>query len=60
MEEAIKNQLGSKQPSEMIELNLDNVKATSISGLKAEDFVNLSTLSFVNVGLTSLVSGVAC
>jgi len=54
MEEAIKNQLGSKQPSEMVELNLDNVKATSITGLNAEDFVNLSTLSFVNVGLTSL------
>jgi len=54
MDEAIKNQLGSKQPSEMVELNLDNIKATSISGLNAEDFVNLSTLSFVNVGLTSL------
>jgi hypothetical protein len=35
------------------ELNLDNCRATQIAGL-TDAFVNLSSLSLINVGLTTL------
>lgn len=35
------------------ELNLDNSRSTSIVGL-TEEFVNLESLSLINVGLTTL------
>ncbi len=35
------------------DLNLDNCRSTNIVGL-TDDFVNLETLSLINVGLTSL------
>ncbi|KAJ8880190.1 hypothetical protein PR048_016656 [Dryococelus australis] len=39
--------------SVVIELNLDNCRSTSIVGL-TDEFVNLETLSLINVGLTNL------
>ena len=36
-----------------MELNLDNTRSTSIVGLD-DSFVNLETLSMINIGLTSL------
>jgi len=53
MDERIKLEIRDKQPSEVIELVLDNCKATQISGLDS-GFTNLTTLSLINVGLTSL------
>ncbi|XP_054926717.1 acidic leucine-rich nuclear phosphoprotein 32 family member A isoform X1 [Dermacentor andersoni] len=41
------------QRSQISELNLDNCRSTAIVGL-TEEFVNLETLSLINVGLTSL------
>ncbi|KAJ9598948.1 hypothetical protein L9F63_010542, partial [Diploptera punctata] len=37
----------------VVELNLDNCRSTSIVGL-TDEFINLETLSLINVGLTSL------
>ncbi|KAJ4438110.1 Acidic leucine-rich nuclear phosphoprotein 32 member [Periplaneta americana] len=39
--------------SDILELNLDNCRSTSIVGL-SDDFTNLESLSLINVGLTSL------
>ncbi|XP_014678097.1 PREDICTED: acidic leucine-rich nuclear phosphoprotein 32 family member A-like [Priapulus caudatus] len=39
--------------SEIRELNLDNSRSTTIEGL-TDEFVNLESLSMINVGLTSL------
>ena len=38
---------------QVTELNLDNCRSTNIVGL-TEDFANLTKLSLINVGLTSL------
>jgi len=46
-------EMRDKKPSEVMELVLDNCKSTHISGL-TEEFTNLTTLSLINVGLTSL------
>jgi Leucine-rich repeat (LRR) protein len=53
MEERIKNELNGKKPSEVQDLLLDNCKTTTISGL-TDEFTQLTTLSLINVGLTSL------
>lgn len=53
METRIDLERRGRKPSEIIELNLDNCRATSISGL-TEEFSSLVTLSLINVGLTSL------
>lgn len=53
MEERINRELNGKPPSEISDLLLDNCKATNITGL-TEQFTNLTTLSLINVGLTSL------
>jgi hypothetical protein len=45
--------IAGKPPSEISDLLLDNCKATSISGL-TEEFTGLTTLSLINVGLTTL------
>lgn len=42
-----------KAPSEIKELNLDNARSATIVGL-TDEYVNLETLSLINVGLTSL------
>ena len=38
---------------QIVELNLDNCRATNIEGL-TEEFTNLESLSLINVGLTTL------
>jgi hypothetical protein len=53
MENRVELEMRGKQPSEVMELVLDNCKATQIAGL-SDEFVNLTTLSMINVGLTSL------
>ncbi|XP_065841714.1 acidic leucine-rich nuclear phosphoprotein 32 family member B-like [Oscarella lobularis] len=53
MEKRIALESRGKNPSEVSELILDNCKATTIDGL-TNDFVNLESLSLINVGLTSL------
>jgi len=53
MDERIKLETRDKQPQEVVELVLDNCKATQISGLTS-DFTKLTTLSMINVGLISL------
>lgn len=40
-------------PPQVTELNLDNCRSTNIEGL-TEEFANLTKLSLINVGLTSL------
>ncbi|KAL3086060.1 hypothetical protein niasHT_030484 [Heterodera trifolii] len=53
MEERIKTELRGRQPSEVQDLLLDSCKANTISGL-TEQFTSLTTLSLINVGLTTL------
>lgn len=53
MEKRIDLERRGKEPSKIKELNLDNTRATHIEGL-TEDYVNLESLSLINVGLTSL------
>ncbi|VDK88616.1 unnamed protein product [Litomosoides sigmodontis] len=53
MDKRIELELRGRDPSEVTELNLDNCRATSVSGL-TEEFKSLETLSMINVGLTSL------
>jgi Leucine-rich repeat (LRR) protein len=53
MEARIELEMRGKKPAEITDLLLDNCKATKISGLTGE-FSKLSTLSLINVGLTSL------
>eukprot|EP00118_Oscarella_pearsei_P002540 m.10816 g.10816 ORF g.10816 m.10816 type:complete len:282 (+) comp22709_c0_seq2:409-1254(+) len=53
MENRIALESRGKKPSEVRELILDNCKATTVDGL-TDDFINLETLSLINVGLTSL------
>ena len=40
-------------PFQIEELNLDNARATQIEGL-SDEYVNLESLSLINVGLTTL------
>ncbi|KAF6039095.1 ANP32A [Bugula neritina] len=53
MEKRIQLESRGRQPSEIVELNLDNCRATNIEGL-TEEFTNLESLSLINVGLTTL------
>lgn len=53
MEKRIELEMRGRTPAEVTELNLDNCRATGISGL-TEEFSNLEALSLINVGLTSL------
>jgi len=53
MEKRVELEKRGKNPDQVTELNLDNCKSASISGLTSE-FVNLRHLSLINVGLTSL------
>nr|CAH7718027.1 unnamed protein product [Callosobruchus chinensis] len=53
MEKRIELEKRGKTPADIIELNLDNCRSTSIVGL-TDEFVNLETLSLINVGLVSL------
>lgn len=53
MEARLELEMRDKTPSEVMELVLDNCKATHISGL-TDEYTNLTTLSLINVGLTSL------
>lgn len=53
MEKRIELELRGRQPAEVSELNLDNCRSTQVAGL-TEQFVNLSQLSLINVGLTTL------
>lgn len=53
MEKRIHLEMRSKKPDQIKELILDNCRSTTIVGL-TDDFVNLETLSLINVGLTSL------
>lgn len=53
MEKRIELEKRGKNPEQIRELNLDNCRSTAIVGL-TEEFVNLDSLSLINVGLTSL------
>merc|ERR1711983_388773 len=53
MEERIELERRGKSPSQIEELNLDNARATQIEGL-SDEYVNLESLSLINVGLTTL------
>ncbi|MCP9260436.1 Acidic leucine-rich nuclear phosphoprotein 32 family member A [Dirofilaria immitis] len=54
MDKRIELELRGRDPSEVTELNLDNCRATAVSGL-TEDFRSLETLSMIN-GLPPLPS----
>lgn len=53
MEKRIELEKRGKDPAEIKELNLDNCRSTTITGL-TDEFCNLESLSLINVGLTSL------
>jgi len=53
MEKRIDLEKRGRAPNQIKELNLDNCRSTTIVGL-TEDYVNLESLSLINVGLTSL------
>merc|ERR1711893_178740 len=53
MEKRIELEKRGRPAEEIKELNLDNCRATQIEGL-TDDFVNLESLSLINVGLTTL------
>ncbi|VDN05625.1 unnamed protein product [Thelazia callipaeda] len=53
MDKRIELELRGRNRSEVTELNLDNCRATAVTGLTTE-FTSLETLSMINVGLTSL------
>lgn len=53
MEKRIELEKRGKSPAQIKELNLDNCRSTGILGLN-DEYVNLETLSLINVGLTSL------
>ncbi|GFY37666.1 acidic leucine-rich nuclear phosphoprotein 32 family member A [Trichonephila inaurata madagascariensis] len=53
MEKRIELEKRGRNPSMIKELNLDNCRSTSIVGL-TDEFVNLESLSLINVGLISL------
>lgn len=53
MEQRIEIELRGRKPNEVADLLLDNCIVTKISGL-TEDFYNLTTISLINCGLTTL------
>lgn len=53
MEKRIVLERRGKKPSQVSELNLDNVRAIQIEGL-SDEYTSLETLSLINVGLTTL------
>lgn len=53
MEKRIELEKRGRNPEQIKDLNLDNCRSTSIVGL-SDEYVNLETLSLINVGLTSL------
>jgi len=53
MEKRIELESRGKEASQVRELNLDNARATQIEGL-TDEYVNLESLSLINVGLTTL------
>jgi len=53
MEKRIELEKRGRNAGQIKDLNLDNCRATNIVGL-SEEFVNLESLSLINVGLTSL------
>lgn len=53
MEQRIQIELKGRKPSEVADLLLDNCIVTKISGL-TEEFCNLTTISLINCGLTTL------
>jgi len=53
MEKRIELERRGKAPHEIIELNLDNTRATQIEGL-TDEYTALKTLSLIKIGLTSL------
>lgn len=53
MEARIELELRGKKPSEVTDLLLDNCKAAKITGL-TDEFTSLTTMSLINVGLTTL------
>uniref|UniRef100_T1JM97 Acidic leucine-rich nuclear phosphoprotein 32 family member A n=1 Tax=Strigamia maritima TaxID=126957 RepID=T1JM97_STRMM len=53
MEKRIELEKRGRNPAQIRELNLDNCRSTTILGLTNE-FINLESLSLINVGLTSL------
>ncbi|XP_013385671.1 acidic leucine-rich nuclear phosphoprotein 32 family member B isoform X2 [Lingula anatina] len=53
MKRRVELEMRGRKPEEILDLNLDNCRSTSIEGLTS-DFVNLESLSLINVGLTSL------
>lgn len=53
MEKRIELEKRGRTPAQIKELNLDNCRSTTIVGL-SDEFVNLESLSLINVGLTSL------
>lgn len=53
MEKRIELECRGRKAEEIKELNLDNCRAIQIEGL-TDDFVNLESLSLINVGLTTL------
>ncbi|XP_077996617.1 acidic leucine-rich nuclear phosphoprotein 32 family member A-like isoform X2 [Glandiceps talaboti] len=54
MEKRVELEKRSKAPQQVLDLNLDNCRSTgTIEGL-TDEFINLESLSMINVGLTSL------
>ncbi|XP_060525215.1 acidic leucine-rich nuclear phosphoprotein 32 family member A isoform X1 [Cylas formicarius] len=53
MEKRVELEKRGHNPAEIKELNLDNCRSTNIVGI-TDEFVNLRSLSLINVGLTSL------
>jgi len=53
MEKRIELERRGRSPSAIKDLNLDNCRSVQIEGL-TDEYVNLETLSLINVGLTSL------
>jgi len=53
MEKRVELEMRGKQANEVYELNLDNCRATQITGI-TDEFTKLEYLSLINVGLTTL------
>uniref|UniRef100_A0A1I8FZQ2 LRRcap domain-containing protein n=1 Tax=Macrostomum lignano TaxID=282301 RepID=A0A1I8FZQ2_9PLAT len=53
MQQRLELERRNKEPANITELNLDNCKASALEGL-TDEYVNLETLSLINVGLQSL------
>lgn len=53
MEKRLELERRGRNPDQIIDLNLDNARSVNIVGL-TDEYVNLETLSLINVGLTNL------